>query len=436
MVGMVSTVSAVNRRFMVINEVGWTSINIYASYTDDEETAITAGWPGTAMTKWKEESGKNVWYVDLDIPSTVSTIKVTFNNGNDGGANQTWDYKDLDISSEDKLFYIYDESGDNNNHGISPVTLSYYISGWKEGESDHSDNFRQILTFNTNGTYTCDLDLTSYTANGNRCIFPFFASGESDGHPWVDWNFCIRPQYSTAQIPFENKNSTMVWDGSQCWTFQNQVHYDCTFNFSAGTWDVKPYFERTISSLGYATFSSTYDVDVEGATATYITGVGANNVLTEASFTDGIKANTGALLYKVGGGTATFTPAASTPTDVSSTNKLVAVSSDITSLKQSANGYTNYILTNNTTNGESIIGFYKANSDETNTVAAGKAYLSLSNDIAPAREFLTFGEVNVTGIAAPKFVKNLNGYYNLNGQRIAQPSKGLYIVNGKKVMVK
>jgi hypothetical protein len=30
----------------------------------------------------------------------------------------------------------------------------------------------------------------------------------------------------------------------------------------------------------------------------------------------------------------------------------------------------------------------------------------------------------------------VNGYYNLNGQRVAQPTKGLYIVNGKKVVIK
>ena len=31
---------------------------------------------------------------------------------------------------------------------------------------------------------------------------------------------------------------------------------------------------------------------------------------------------------------------------------------------------------------------------------------------------------------------NDKGIFNLNGQRIAQPTKGLYIVNGKKVIIK
>ena len=56
---------------------------------------------------------------------------------------------------------------------------------------------------------------------------------------------------------------------------------------------------------------------------------------------------------------------------------------------------------------------------------------------APAPMFsLDFGN-GTTGIEAVKTVNNGdNIYYNLSGQRVAQPGKGLYIVNGKKVIVK
>ena len=40
----------------------------------------------------------------------------------------------------------------------------------------------------------------------------------------------------------------------------------------------------------------------------------------------------------------------------------------------------------------------------------------------------------ITEVQDSKFM--VNGYYNLNGQRVTTPSKGLYIVNGKKVVVK
>ena len=71
-------------------------------------------------------------------------------------------------------------------------------------------------------------------------------------------------------------------------------------------------------------------------------------------------------------------------------------------------------------------------------LAANKAYLKISK-AAGSRGFSLFEEDETTGINT---VENVNEelknavYYNLNGQRIANPNKGLYIVNGKKVIIK
>lgn len=69
-------------------------------------------------------------------------------------------------------------------------------------------------------------------------------------------------------------------------------------------------------------------------------------------------------------------------------------------------------------------------------LAANKAYLAVPKNVE-AREGWWF-DSETTGI---KMVENaassINGeVYNLAGQRVAQPAKGLYIVNGKKVVVK
>ena len=59
--------------------------------------------------------------------------------------------------------------------------------------------------------------------------------------------------------------------------------------------------------------------------------------------------------------------------------------------------------------------------------------------VTPARS-LTFdvdeegGTTSINTVQGSGF--RVNGYYNLNGQRVAQPTKGLYIVNGKKVVIK
>lgn len=65
-----------------------------------------------------------------------------------------------------------------------------------------------------------------------------------------------------------------------------------------------------------------------------------------------------------------------------------------------------------------------------------RAYLTAGSGDAPSLT-ITFPENDVTGISTTLMNKKVNSeIYNLKGQRISQPSKGLYIVNGKKYVVK
>ena len=71
-------------------------------------------------------------------------------------------------------------------------------------------------------------------------------------------------------------------------------------------------------------------------------------------------------------------------------------------------------------------------------VPVGKAYLHCDADpTAASAPYLSIDFGETTGINAVKDSEKVNGeYYNLAGQRVAQPTKGLYIVNGKKVIIK
>jgi hypothetical protein len=82
-------------------------------------------------------------------------------------------------------------------------------------------------------------------------------------------------------------------------------------------------------------------------------------------------------------------------------------------------------------NGDNGVGFYRLANGE--KVPAGKAYLKITNNNAP--EFLGFGG-DATGINEVKAVEAKGEFFNLAGQRVAKPAKGLYIANGKKVIVK
>ena len=80
------------------------------------------------------------------------------------------------------------------------------------------------------------------------------------------------------------------------------------------------------------------------------------------------------------------------------------------------------------------VGFVKVKSGV--IIPAGKAYLYIATP-PTSRDFLGFGEDDTTGIeSVEQAAKVDNQYFNLAGQRVAQPTKGLYIVNGKKVIIK
>lgn len=77
------------------------------------------------------------------------------------------------------------------------------------------------------------------------------------------------------------------------------------------------------------------------------------------------------------------------------------------------------------------IGFYKLKAE--GTIGANKAYLVYNG--TETREFLLSGEA--TGIDNVSVSNCGNGeVYDLQGRRVSQPTKGLYIVNGKKVVIK
>lgn len=169
----------------------------------------------------------------------------------------------------------------------------------------------------------------------------------------------------------------------------------------------------------FTTFCSTSPLDfsnVDGLEAYVVTGA-TSTTITLAKVTK-VPAGTGLILKKTSSA-ASYNVPVGTATSLAETNKLVGVTAN------TAFAAGNYLLSN----GKFVQG-------TAGTLAAGKAYLPAASISATARELLLdFG--GTTGIHQIEGAKmNVEGYFNLAGQRVAQPQKGLFIVNGKKVVIK
>ena len=180
----------------------------------------------------------------------------------------------------------------------------------------------------------------------------------------------------------------------------------------------------TIGSTGWATFVTPAALDFTGISdlKAYIVTGHTGTAIDVTQMTGTVPANTPLLLE----GTTTAIPvAASSSTDVSA-NKLKAGTGAAVSAE---GGKTKYVLS---ADGSTAV-FKKINATAA-TVAAGKAYLEFTGDVSAP--MLSMGG-ETTGInAIDNGQWTIDNYYNLAGQRVAQPTKGLYIVNGRKVVIK
>lgn len=184
-----------------------------------------------------------------------------------------------------------------------------------------------------------------------------------------------------------------------------------------------PVTSFSIGSIGLATFCANVAVSVPDGIEAYYATVDDNKIVLTKIGDGVIPANTGVIIKGDEGSVVEF--AATTTESTYPTNVLTGVT---TATPMTAG---DYVLYNNNGTAE----FRKVTATN---LAANKAYLPAAklNSTAPALS-VVFGDDEITSIATPKTtVVTDDQYYDLSGRRIAQPTKGIYIKNGKKIIVK
>lgn len=133
----------------------------------------------------------------------------------------------------------------------------------------------------------------------------------------------------------------------------------------------------------------------------------------------------------------------------SDVNHLVATPAEATTVTADA-GYKLYRLTYNKAATKEGLGFYLSNDGTSLKATPGKAYLQVSENEAKdpssaalARSFVFGGGNETTGIEGITIMGTdvqrhgtIEGIFDLQGRKIVNPTKGIYIKNNKKVVIK
>lgn len=400
---------------------------------DADEYGYTSSWgDGNTLTEIS-----NGWYYIDTWKTLESNIKWILYLGSDDRARISGETSFIDIKGK----YLNVTS----NSSATWETLDYVAF------SPTQQSILATMTTTDGITYTCDIDNQTNYINNLDVLFapaPFLTDmGYSDGlwnQSYRPWNDHSGDKYSTFS-DYVCNGEAGIFGGTNNWVLSSPFHYsftiDLTLNHSGnnGSFSISPSFTSTINAAEingayYATFSSNYNVAIpEGVTAYYASAAG-NGSVTMTPFENGIESAQGAFLkLPKASDNYTFTPASST--DNITTNYLAKGTSD--GVSSSTSGY-NYVFARQ----QGVVGFYKVGTTATGSLE-GKAYLhsetSLTTTTAPYLSIELDGETTDIKVIDVDFMQpasNNGATYDLSGRRVENMTKGVYIVNGKKVIVK
>lgn len=290
-----------------------------------------------------------------------------------------------------------------------PTTATGIFYGWGDGGTHNNVNC--LSAGNYTGSSGVNLARGSGYSNTN-CYRK--TSGGSQG---IDASSMTATELVTA---LQNNSPVEVW-----------VQDPLTNQPMLKTFATAAY---TVPSSGIGTFSAKAKFTVpDGLTAYYCQTYDEEKSTISVVAIDGVvPANTGVVLRGTAGETYTLTGTNSEAATITD-NALVAVT-EATHVNQIDGQYTNFMMSGG------MFVKIEASSDANVKMPANRAYLQILTSALPtagARSVVLDWDDDATGVQVVRDSRPaVDGYYNLAGQRVAHPTKGLYIVGGRKVVIK
>lgn len=238
--------------------------------------------------------------------------------------------------------------------------------------------------------------------------------------------------YATQSVEFSlEKETDLIINGANAYDYKNNKDTEKTnqsedFDYVVVKASLPATETVSVSEAGYATYATKYNVEVPNDENVKVMTVKVNDdnstiTLNEIDANTVIPAGTG-ILVKAPAGNCDFVVTSKEGAKLEH-NSLIAATTDVTSADDKFFALTKL--------GEKV-GFALVENGV--VIPAGKAYLEVTKGTAAAKFFGLDGEA--TGINSVKTAKADGAYYTLEGVKTTKPVKGLYIHNGKKIVVK
>jgi hypothetical protein len=354
--------------------------------------------------------------------------------GGECGTNATWTFdmatRTLTIEGTGAIadFSGWDSTQDNDSRAFNPLNTAWYPCGIKNvviGEG--------IIEIPGSAFYM-EVGITEVTLPSTLTAIGMDAFGECDNIETITCNATNPPTLADAgnedyvfYVPNEDWSAVLpIPTVSAIYVPAASVEtYKAADGWSAYAAKINAKFFTAVGDYQWATFyDGTKDYEVDANTTVYKASLtGTTLTLTEIGGNQIITAGNAVIMKSTSAPVLTETATASTA-DFSG-NELHGSASPVVS------GGTFYALSYKS----GTLGFFKVKSGT--SIPAGKAYLSTAD---AAREYFEFAYDNdVTSIesvaSSHQTIANAQ-YYDMQGRKVFKPTKGLYIVNGKKVIVK
>jgi len=415
-----------------------TTLSISASHVTDYQwyRNTSASTTGAEAISGATTASYSYTAPAADAETTVYFYCVVTNENATGEKTATSSFAQVNVGAIPTLSAVTNNiwsagSVDTGDYTIATIINNLEIcNGTVDGSSQTFDGISSSNRIKLNKDAEGTSKYVKFKVGGNCIITVYGMTGKSGKERELGMKIGGSDVATLKSSTYDMGKMTYTYTGSETEVILHTIDGDGTFNiYGITVSDVN----IPVSAYEWATFVSDKALafgDLTGIEAYIVTGH-EGSALTKAQMEGTVPANT-PLLIKGTASTTFYIPLAGGSTTDVSANKLKAGDGSVVSAES---GKTKYVL--GVSGGNAT--FLKVNATAA-TVPAGKAYLQFDEVIsAPSLDFNSDGNESsdvVTSIDTVKTNKENSEFYNLNGQRIAQPSKGLYIVNGKKVIIK